>query len=87
MIQFTGCITMKSDSNLAIGGLKAKSEIDLRIIYASLFIIVGLALFSHLSANRTSSITSAFVIVIVALGNIAYLYNKYKKRERALAKA
>ena len=65
---------------MAIDGLKTEGEIDPRIIYASLFVIAGVALISPLGASRASSIASAFVVVIVALGNISYLYSRFKKR-------
>jgi hypothetical protein len=55
-------------------------RIDPRILYASLLIIVASAIVTHLTLGRTLSILSMFVIVIVALGNIGYLYRKFKKR-------
>jgi hypothetical protein len=55
-------------------------RIDPRIIYVSLLIIVALAIASNLATERTLSILSGFLIVIIALGNIGYLYRKVKKR-------
>ena len=42
-------------------------------------IIIVLAIVVHLSAEKTSSLITVFLIVIIALGNIGYLYRKFKK--------
>jgi len=50
-----------------------------RIIYISLLVIVALAIATHLSTEKTSSLVTVFLIVIIALGNIGYLYRRFKK--------
>lgn len=55
-------------------------RIDSRLIYASLLVIVVLALLTHLSTDKTQSLVTVFMIVIIALGNIGYLYGRFKKR-------
>ncbi len=60
---------------------KGLEQIDPRIIYASLLLIVVFAFLVHLSTDRTQSLVAVFVIVIVALGNIGYLYRKFGKAE------
>ncbi len=54
-------------------------RIDPRIIYVSLLVIVALAIATHLSTEKTSSLVTVFLIVIIALGNIGYLYRRFKK--------
>jgi len=54
-------------------------HLDPRILYLSLFIILFLAVATHLSADETVSIVFVFLIVVIALGNIAYLYSKFRK--------
>jgi lipoprotein signal peptidase len=55
-------------------------RIDRRIIYASLLIIIVLAAVTRLSPEETYSIVSVFLIIIVALGNIGYLYSRSRRR-------
>jgi len=54
------------------------SQIDRRIIYASLAIIMVLAVLGHLTTGETYSIATLLLIVFVALGNIGYLYSRSK---------
>lgn len=54
-------------------------QIDPRIIYASLLIIMALAILSNLTVERALSIASVFIIVIIALGNIGYVYRRFRK--------
>jgi predicted transporter len=50
------------------------SNIDHRIIFISLFIIIGLAVVSNLSREEIISVAAVYFIIVVAIGNIAYLY-------------
>lgn len=50
-----------------------------RVIYVSLIVIVALGVMEHLTAGQIYSIVALFLIVIVALGNIYYLYSRFKK--------
>jgi hypothetical protein len=54
-------------------------KIDSRILYASLLLITVLAIATHLSPEKTYSLITVFLIVVIALGNISYLYRKFKK--------
>jgi hypothetical protein len=57
-------------------------EIDYRIIYASFLIIVMVAVILNLSYEKIEDILGVFVIVLVALGNIGYIYSKRRKPEK-----
>jgi len=57
-------------------------EIDYKIIYASLLIIMILAAALHLSSDETQSLVVLAFIVVIALGNIGYLFSKRKKPEK-----
>jgi len=57
-------------------------RVDRRIIYASLLIIIVLAAITRLSPEETYSIVAIFTIIIVALGNIGYLYSKSSRRSK-----
>jgi len=57
-------------------------EIDYKIIYASLIIIMILAAALHLSSDETQSLLVLAFIVVIALGNIGYLFSKRKKPEK-----
>lgn len=59
-------------------------HLDPRILYLSLFIILILAVATHLNTDETISIVIVFLIVVIALGNVAYLYNTFKKRARGV---
>jgi len=54
-------------------------QIDPKILYASLLIIIALAMVIHLTSDKTHSIMSLFLIVVIALGNIGYLHRKFKR--------
>ncbi len=69
----------KSGSNLALGGVKTQSDMDRRIIYSSLIIVIVLALLTHQSANTTYSLATVLLIIFIVIGNIIYLHRKYKK--------
>ena len=51
------------------------------IIYASFFIIVILSVLLGLNESDYLSILTIFMIAIIAIGNIVYLYGKYRKRK------
>jgi hypothetical protein len=57
-------------------------EIDYRIIYASFLIIVVAAIAINLSYEKLQDILGVSVIVLVALGNIGYIYSKRRKPEK-----
>ncbi len=52
---------------------------DPRIIYASLLAITILAIVMHLTSEKTYSLLTVLLIVVVALGNIGYIARKLKK--------
>ena len=54
-------------------------QINSRIIYASLLIIMGLAVVTQLTVEKRTSISAAFIIVLIALANIGYLYRRVKR--------
>ncbi len=54
-------------------------RIDPRILYLSLTLITVLAIVTNLTPDKTYSIVSVFLIVVIALGNIGYLYRRFKK--------
>ncbi len=54
------------------------SESERRIIYVSLFAIIVLAVFMQWTSDQLISLGALFLVVVVALGNIAYLYGKRK---------
>ncbi len=55
------------------------SENERRIIYASLFVIILLALLMQWTSDQLMSLGALFLVVFVALANIAYLYSRRKK--------
>lgn len=55
---------------------------DRRIVYASLIIIILLAVVTHLSTIEAVDIVTLFFIAILALSNISYLYMKLKKPKK-----
>jgi len=57
-------------------------EIDYRIIYASFLIIVVVAVAINLSYEKLQDILGVFVIVLIALGNIGYIFSKRRKPEK-----
>jgi hypothetical protein len=57
-------------------------NIDVRIFYAYIFIIMILAIVRHPSTDETLSIITIFLIVVLALSNISYLYLKLKHTRR-----
>ena len=58
---------------------KGLEQIDPRVIYASLLIIMVFSLVIHLSTDKMQSLVGLFMIIIIALGNIGYLYRKFGK--------
>jgi hypothetical protein len=62
--------------------VSALENIDSKIIYGSLLIIVVLALLAHLTAGQIYSLATILLIIFVALGNIGYLYSKSKKTRK-----
>jgi len=65
-------------ANGLMGGKKQRvSETELRLIYLSLIIIVVLAVLMQLDIY---SVGALFLIVIVAIANIVYFYNRSRKR-------
>jgi accessory gene regulator protein AgrB len=55
------------------------SENERRILYLSLFLIIILALIIHLTTDQLTSLGALFFVVVVALGNMTYLYSRRKK--------
>jgi hypothetical protein len=58
---------------------KKLEQIDPRILYASLLIIMVLAIAINLSTEKVLSVAAMFIIVVVALGNIGYIYRRFRK--------
>ena len=51
-------------------------HIDRRIIYASLVIIMVLAILDHLTVGQMISLATILLIAFIALGNIGYLSSR-----------
>jgi len=58
-------------------------HINPQILYLFLVIIMVLAFLIHLSPDNTYSLVTLFLLIVVVLGNIGYLYNKFRKPEQA----
>ncbi len=52
---------------------------DIKLLYLAFFIIMFLAVLRNLSINQTIDIIAVSMIIIIAIGNISYLYRKSKK--------
>ncbi|MBD3204965.1 hypothetical protein GF319_01315 [Candidatus Bathyarchaeota archaeon] len=52
-------------------------NIDRRVLYASLFIIITLGILMNFTQAQIYSNVALHLIVIILLANIAYLYSKY----------
>jgi len=57
---------------------KEVRTLDHRIIYASLILIIALGIITNLSEGMINSVLSIYIIVLIALGNIGYLYTRLK---------
>jgi len=55
------------------------AESTRRIIYLSLATIVGLAIVEHLTRTMTISIATLLVLMFIVIGNIGYLYRRFRK--------
>jgi hypothetical protein len=48
------------------------------IIFVSLFLIIALGIIANLSIEDIYSILAIFLIILIALGNIGYLYSRLR---------
>jgi len=55
------------------------SESERKILYASLFLIVIVAVILGLREDDIYSLISLFLIVVIAISNVLYFYTKMKK--------
>ncbi len=63
------------------GGMKPRiSDTERRLIYLSLIVIVALAVLMQYGLQDTYSPVALLIIVVVAIGNIVYLYNRSRKK-------
>ncbi|KON30541.1 hypothetical protein AC482_03550 [miscellaneous Crenarchaeota group-15 archaeon DG-45] len=58
-----------------------RDQVDLRIIYTSLIIIVILAVLMGLTSEKISSLLMLFFIAIIIIGNVGYLYRIFKRNK------
>lgn len=56
--------------------ISSLEHIDRRIIYASLVIIMALAILNHLTVGQMISLATMLLILFIVLGNIGYLYSR-----------
>ena len=56
------------------------SENERRIIYLSVFVVIMLAIFFGLSNDQTYSIIAVLLIVIIAIGNVVYIYGRMRRK-------
>ena len=56
------------------------SDTERRLIYLSLIVIVVLAVLMQYGLQDIYSLVALFIIVVVAIGNIVYLYNRSRKK-------
>ena len=55
-------------------------QIDRRILYASLVIIMVIGLFLFDTEDQVISLTLLFLLILIATSNIAYIYTRYKNK-------
>lgn len=55
-------------------------QIDRKIIYISLLIVVLLGILYHFTAGEISSAATIVLMVFIVLGNIGYVYSRMKRR-------
>ena len=63
-----------------MSAIKGFEQIDHRIIYLSLLVIMTLAMVSNLSTEGLLSSASGFVIMLIALSNLGYLMEKRRRK-------
>ncbi len=56
------------------------SDTERRLIYLSLIVIVALAVLMQYGLQDTYSLVALLIIVVVAIGNIVYIYNRSRKK-------
>jgi hypothetical protein len=54
-------------------------QIDRKVIYGSLLVVVVLAILYHFTAGQIYSLATIVLIVFIVLGNIGYLYSRRKR--------
>ncbi len=70
--------------NVLNQGMKPRmSETERQLIYLSLIVIVVLAILMQYGPTETYSLVAIFFIIVIALGNIVYIYNRSRKKEQA----
>lgn len=55
-------------------------QIDRRILYASLVIIMVIGMFLFDTEDQVISLTLLFLLILIATSNIAYIYTRYKNK-------
>lgn len=55
-------------------------QIDRKIIYISLLIVVFLGIFCHFTAGEIFSSATVVLMVFIVLGNVGYVYSRAKRR-------
>jgi len=55
-------------------------QIDIRILYASLVIIMVIGMFLFDTEDQVISLTLLFLLILIATSNIAYIYTRYKNK-------
>ena len=55
---------------------RQQPSFDPKILYALLLIITVLVISAQLTTRQIYGILSVFIMVVVAIGNISYLYHK-----------
>ncbi len=55
-------------------------QIDRRILYASLLLIMVIGLLLFKTEEQVVSVMMLFLLILIAISNIAYIYTRYKKK-------
>lgn len=53
-------------------------HIDPKILYISLFLIIAFGLLANLTQGQIYSIVAVLLIILIAIANIGYLYQRFK---------
>ena len=63
-------------------GMKPRmSETERQLIYLSLIVIVVIAILMQYGLEETYSLLALFFIIVIAIGNIVYIYNRSRRKE------
>jgi amino acid transporter len=55
-------------------------QIDRRVLYASLVLIMVIGLLLFNTEEQVVSAMMLFLLILIAISNIAYIYTRYKKK-------